>query len=117
MSLSNSLRSPLISFHRRPSFFRYVQQLLPKTRRLKARQNHGLLVATDSIEATVHFYVTLEKTCQAQLMADASGKVIPIEPEQAAYTYGVLGSNLAGWFRGLPQFQVLEAQEGVSFES
>ena len=50
-------------------------------------------------------------------MADASGKVIPIEPEQAAYTYGVLGSNLAGWFRGLPQFQVLEAQEGVSFES
>ena len=91
--------------------------LSPKTRRLKARQNHGLLVATDSIEATVHFYVTLEKTCQAQLMADAGGKVIPIEPEQAAYTYGVLGSNLAGWFRGLPQFQVLEAQEGVSFES
>ena len=35
-------------------------------------QNHGLLVATSSIEATVFFFISLEKCCQVQLLADAA---------------------------------------------
>ncbi|KAJ6615332.1 class II aldolase/adducin N-terminal [Mycena sp. CBHHK59/15] len=35
-------------------------------------QNHGLLVATASIEATVHFYIALERACQVQLLADTA---------------------------------------------
>lgn len=35
-------------------------------------QNHGLLTASDSVEATVFWYVSLEKLCQTQLLALAA---------------------------------------------
>ena len=84
-------------------------------------QNHGILVATNSIEATIHFFIALEKSCQVQLMADAAAagtgrKPIPIPPKDAAVAHAVVGSMLAGWFNGLPHFQLLEAHEGVAFK-
>ncbi|RPD66344.1 class II aldolase/adducin domain-containing protein [Lentinus tigrinus ALCF2SS1-7] len=83
-------------------------------------QNHGILVGTTSIEATVHFFIALEKSCQVQLMADAAaagtgGKIIKISEAEAAMTYGVVGTMAGGWFSGRPHFQLLEAQEGSSF--
>ncbi|EAU88311.1 class II aldolase/adducin domain-containing protein [Coprinopsis cinerea okayama7 len=85
-------------------------------------QNHGLLVATNTIEATVFFYIALERACQAQLMADAAAGAhgrtpIKISDEEAAYTAKSNGNLMAGWFQALPEFQLLEAREGVNFES
>ncbi|KAI0647254.1 arad-like aldolase/epimerase [Trametes meyenii] len=84
-------------------------------------QNHGLLVATDCIEATVHFYISLEKSCQVQLAADAAvagtgRKTIKISPEDAANVYSIIGNMYGGWFSGQTQFQLLEAEEGVAFD-
>lgn len=84
-------------------------------------QNHGLLVATTNIEATLHFFVSLEKSCQVQLAADAAAagtgrKTRKIPPKQAALTHGVVGTMYAGYFNGLSRFQLLEAEEGVSFD-
>lgn len=83
-------------------------------------RNHGILVATDSIEATVFFFIALEKACQVQLMADAAaaGKgraTVKIPLEDALNTYRANGSLKAGWFQGLPEFQLLEAREGISY--
>ncbi|KAI0082796.1 arad-like aldolase/epimerase [Panus rudis PR-1116 ss-1] len=84
-------------------------------------QNHGILVATKSIEATIHFYIALEKSCMVQLLADAAAsgtgrKPIPISHEDAVRTYATVGTELAGWFSGLAQFQLLESKEGKSFK-
>ncbi|TBU49076.1 class II aldolase/adducin domain-containing protein [Dichomitus squalens] len=84
-------------------------------------QNHGLLVATNSIEATLHFFVALEKSCQVQLLADAAAagtgsQTKKVSEAECKLTYNVVGTHTAGWFSGLPHFQVLEAQEGVSFD-
>ncbi|KAF4615053.1 hypothetical protein D9613_002999 [Agrocybe pediades] len=84
-------------------------------------RNHGILVATDSIEATVFFFIALEKACQVQLMADAAAagtgrKTVKIPPEDALNTYRANGSLRAGWFQGLPEFQLLEAREGKSYD-
>ena len=54
-------------------------------------------------------------------MADAAaagtGKPpIKIPPKDAAITHAVVGSMPAGWFSGLPHFQLLEALEGNSFK-
>ena len=35
-------------------------------------QNHGLLTCADSVEATVFWYVSLEKLCQTHLLAMAA---------------------------------------------
>lgn len=69
----------------------------------------------------MHFYVALERCCHVQLMADAAaagtgGKTIIIGQEEAAYTHSVVGTMHAGYFNGLTHFQVLEAQEGVSYD-
>ncbi|KAI0673015.1 arad-like aldolase/epimerase [Trametes maxima] len=84
-------------------------------------QNHGLLVATECIEATVHFYISLEKSCQVQLAADAAvagtgHKTIKISPEDAANVHSIIGNMYGGWFSGQTQFQLLEAEEGVAFD-
>jgi len=83
-------------------------------------QNHGLLVATDTIEATVYFFTALERACQAQLLADAAaGKgqpTIKINHEEAAATGKKIGNMYAGYFKGRLDFQLLELREGVTFE-
>lgn len=84
-------------------------------------QNHGILVATASIEATLHFYIALEKSCQVQLMAEAAAastgtKPIKVDHEDAVNTKKTVGSKLAGWFSALPQFQLLESKEGKKFK-
>ena len=72
-------------------------------------------MATSSIEATVHFFIALEKSCHAQLLADAAGETVKIHDEDAASTYKVVGTQRGGWFSGLPAFQLLEAKEGKKF--
>jgi len=84
-------------------------------------QNHGLLVATDSIESTVHFYIALEKSCQVQLMAEAAAagtgtKPIKVDHEDAVCAYKTVGPTLVGWFSALPQFQLLQHKEGKKFK-
>jgi len=85
-------------------------------------QNHGLLVATSSIEATLHFYIAMERACQVQLLVDAAtagqgGKAVSINPAQAAVTGKVVGSQGSGWFSGSMEFMILERDEGVKFQS
>jgi ribulose-5-phosphate 4-epimerase/fuculose-1-phosphate aldolase len=84
-------------------------------------QNHGILVGTGSIEATVFFYSAFEKSCQVQLMADAAAAgrgidTIKINEEDALRTHDILGKLNSGYFNGLPEFQALEAREGYKFE-
>ncbi|KAG1894392.1 class II aldolase/adducin domain-containing protein [Suillus fuscotomentosus] len=84
-------------------------------------QNHGILVSTESIESTVYFFISLEKCCQAQMTADQAAaargiKTRLIDPASAAQTYEYLGSELWGNFAGMPEFDLLEQEEGKRFE-
>lgn len=55
-------------------------------------------------------------------MADAAAartgrSTILIQPEEAFVTGRTNGSLKAGWFQGLPEFELLEAREGKTFKS
>lgn len=81
--------------------------------------NHGLLTAGGSIEAVVAWFVLLEKCCEVQLLADASsaGSGVPlvqIGEMEAEATFEALGSQVGGYFMGLPLFQVAEKEFGES---
>jgi hypothetical protein len=39
-----------------------------------------------------------------------------IDPENAAQTRKLLGSEMGGWLNGIPEFQLLEHEEGNRFE-
>lgn len=70
-------------------------------------QNHGLLTVGASIDAAAWWYITMERTCQAQLMAEAAGTPRIIEPDIARQTYDTVGSELAGWFSFQPLYAVI----------
>ena len=81
--------------------------------------NHGLLTCGDTIEATVFWFVSLDKTCHTQLLAEAAvagtGKPIrKIGDAEAQATYKTVGSSQAGYFDGLPLFQMAERELGQS---
>jgi len=77
-------------------------------------QNHGILVATPSIEATIHYYIKFEKCAQVQLMVDASGtKPTIIADKEAQQVYNTIGGTWGGYFSGLVYFESLEAREAA----
>lgn len=83
-------------------------------------QNHGLLTCGGTVEETVFWFLSLEKCCHAQLMADAAaagrgGETIKIGEEEAAYTYKAVGSPMAGYFSAKPLFDVIHKETGGDY--
>src|SRR5437868_5184273 len=69
-------------------------------------RNHGLLTVGTTIDEAAWWFITMERSCQAQLMAEAAGKPIKIGTADAMITQQQVGSQTAGWF----QFQPLWAR-------
>jgi ribulose-5-phosphate 4-epimerase/fuculose-1-phosphate aldolase len=74
-------------------------------------RNHGILTVGRTIEETVFWYVTMERTCEVELLARASGEPLPIDHDVARQTHEQVGSSVAGWFSGMPLFDWIAAQE------
>lgn len=74
-------------------------------------RNHGLLTVGHTVEAAIWWFVTMERSCQAQLLAKAAGQVIHIDETQARITHDQVGSELAGWFSFQPLFQKIIREE------
>ena len=70
-------------------------------------RNHGLLTVGETIDAAAWWYITMERSCQAQLMAEAAGKPKLINRDVALVTRETVGSPGAGWFSFQPLFDVI----------
>jgi ribulose-5-phosphate 4-epimerase/fuculose-1-phosphate aldolase len=66
--------------------------------------NHGLLTAGHTVDEAAWWFITMERTCQAQLLAEAAGTPVLIDEEQAEKTAGQVGTPLAGWFSFQPLY-------------
>ena len=73
-------------------------------------QNHGLITVGGTVDEAVWWFITMERSCQVQLIAEAALKqgeaLKQISPAAAAQAYKITGSAVAGWF----QFQPLYAR-------
>src|SRR3954467_7474579 len=65
-------------------------------------RNHGLLTVGETVDSAVFWFISMERSCQVQLVAKAAGKVVHIDAEQAQKTSEVVGSEIAGWFSFQP---------------
>jgi ribulose-5-phosphate 4-epimerase/fuculose-1-phosphate aldolase len=74
-------------------------------------RNHGLLTVGHSVDEAVWWFITMERTCQAQLLADAAGTTVLIDPEMARLTSKQVGSHIAGWFSFQPLFDKIVREE------
>lgn len=74
-------------------------------------QNHGLLTVGETIDAAAWWFITMERSCQAQLMAEAAGTPKLIGHEVALLTRDVVGNPLAGKFNFQPLYDVIVAEQ------
>jgi ribulose-5-phosphate 4-epimerase/fuculose-1-phosphate aldolase len=74
-------------------------------------RNHGLLTVGRSVEEAVYWFITMDRCCQAQLLAEAAGTVVKIDPDQAALTRSQIGSTIAGKFSFRGMYELITTQE------
>lgn len=67
-------------------------------------QNHGLLTVGQTVDAAAFWFVSMDRCCQSQLLAEAAGTPKLIEAGEAEKTRGQVGSELGGWFSFQPLF-------------
>ncbi|MBV1876300.1 MAG: class II aldolase/adducin family protein [Pseudomonadales bacterium] len=79
-------------------------------------QNHGLLTVGGCVEEAAWWYITMERTCQAQLLAEAAGKPILIDPETAAKTHADVGGPMIGQFSFKTLFDVIVEEQPNLFD-
>jgi ribulose-5-phosphate 4-epimerase/fuculose-1-phosphate aldolase len=68
-------------------------------------QNHGLFTVGHSVDEAVFWLISMERSCQAQLLAEAAGRPHLIPAKSAAFTRDQTASHLAGWFSYQPLWQ------------
>ena len=67
-------------------------------------QNHGLLTVGKTVDEAVWWFITMERTCQSQLLAEAAGRPVLITRASATLTREQLGTPQAGWFQFQPLY-------------
>ncbi len=58
-------------------------------------RNHGLLTVGQSVDAAVWSFITMDRSCQTQLLAEAAGTPVLIDADMARKTYKSVGSQVA----------------------
>src|SRR3954464_779103 len=79
-------------------------------------RNHGLLTVGHSVDEAAWWFITMERSCQAQLLAEAVGKPVLIEPAMAKHTVGQVGTHFAGWFSFQPLFARITREQPDLFD-
>ncbi|MBW4666409.1 MAG: class II aldolase/adducin family protein [Cyanomargarita calcarea GSE-NOS-MK-12-04C] len=74
-------------------------------------RNHGLLTVGHSVDEAAWWFITMERTCQAQMLAEAAGKPELIKPECANLARTQVGSNYMGWFSFQPLYEMIARQQ------
>jgi ribulose-5-phosphate 4-epimerase/fuculose-1-phosphate aldolase len=74
-------------------------------------RNHGLLTAGHSVDEAVWWFVTMERTCQAQLLAEAAGTPVLIDADMARSTRDQVGQHIGGYVSFGPLYQKIVREQ------
>lgn len=74
-------------------------------------QNHGLLTVGGSIDSAVYLYLSMERCCQSQLMAEAAGTPKLIDDKVAKATRDYISSEHSLWFSFQPMYNFIVTKE------
>ncbi len=79
-------------------------------------RNHGLLTVGDTVDAAAWWFITMERSCQVQLLAKAAGQVVHIDPANAELTHKQLGNDLVAWINYQPLYDQITRSQPDLFE-
>jgi ribulose-5-phosphate 4-epimerase/fuculose-1-phosphate aldolase len=70
----------------------------------------------ETVDEAVWWFITMDRSCQAQLLAEAAGNPIAIDRENALVTRGQVGTHVAGWFQFQPLWQRITREQPDLFD-
>lgn len=74
-------------------------------------RNHGILTVGHSVDEAAWLYITMERTCEVQLLAEAAGAPVSIDADMARMTREQVGSPFACWFSFQPLYDKIVAEQ------
>ena len=74
-------------------------------------QNHGLLTVGKTVDEAAWWFITMDRCCQSQLMAEAAGRPIAIQHESALVAQQQVGGARVGWFQFQPLWDLITREQ------
>jgi len=74
-------------------------------------RNHGLLTVGHTVDEAAWWFITMDRSCHAQLLAEAAGKPVLISRESALATRQLVGTDQAGWFQFQPLWDMITREQ------
>lgn len=81
------------------------------SRKAAILRNHGLLTVGETVDEAIWWFITMDRSCQAQLIAEAAGDPLQISHETALKAREIVGSHQAGWFQFQPLWDWITQRE------
>jgi ribulose-5-phosphate 4-epimerase/fuculose-1-phosphate aldolase len=79
-------------------------------------QNHGLLTVGSTVDEAAWFFISMDRCCQSQLLAESVGKPIPISHESAVVAEQQVGNPRVGWFQYQPLWDLISREQPDLFD-
>jgi ribulose-5-phosphate 4-epimerase/fuculose-1-phosphate aldolase len=80
-------------------------------KRVGIQVGHGLFSTGQTVEEAAWWFITMETSCQAQLLAEAAGTPVQWKPDEARMMVGALGTPEFGWASFQPLWDEIIAAE------
>jgi ribulose-5-phosphate 4-epimerase/fuculose-1-phosphate aldolase len=74
-------------------------------------RNHGLLTVGHSVDEAAWWFITMERSSQAQLLASAAGEPVLIDPDMAKLTAKQVGSHASGYVSFQPLYEKIVREQ------
>jgi ribulose-5-phosphate 4-epimerase/fuculose-1-phosphate aldolase len=73
--------------------------------------NHGLLTVGGSVQEAAWWFIAMDRSCRVQLLAEAAGEPVPIDPDSARATRAEIGSPGLARFNFKPMYEWIVSQQ------
>ena len=74
-------------------------------------QNHGNLTVGSTVDEAAWLFITMDRSCQSQLMAEAAGTPVPIAHEAAIVARKQVGNPRVTWFQYQPLWDLIVREQ------
>lgn len=79
-------------------------------------RNHGHFTVGETVDEAAWWFITMERNCQAQLLAESVGTPHLIDPDDARYTREQTGNAYVGWLSFQPLWDEIVRTDPDLFE-
>src|ERR1700735_2393212 len=74
-------------------------------------QNHGNLTVGSTVDEAAWFYITMDRCCQSQLLAEAAGQPMPNAQEAVVVARMQVGNPRVAWFQYQPLWDLIVREQ------